>query len=197
MGNEKEPIIHPYYAALYLLISGLAMAFLALTAAYLYNRVQEGLEAIDVPILFYINTIFLLLSSHFMIKARRAYDLDDISGLRNALVTTLFLSAVFFVLQVWAWEGMLSGGLILQGEQTTSYLFLIPMLHLLHVVGGLPFLVVLLIRIIQKSGNPTALMIFFSDSSQKRYISLLATYWHFVDLLWIYLVVFFSINALI
>jgi cytochrome c oxidase subunit 3 len=70
------------------------------------------------------------------------------------------------------------------GNPSESFLFVIAGLHLAHLLGGIIALLIVFFRAFRtrvKLYNATGLEI-------------VATYWHFVDVLWIYLFVFFLVN---
>ena len=66
-----------------------------------------------------------------------------------------------------------------------------------HVLGGLPFLVQFYLAARKRMIDPVTVLIYFSDPQKQLRLKLLTRYWHFLDGLWIYLVLFFLINALI
>lgn len=173
------------------------MLFLALSGAYIYNRFHFSTDGVQVPILFYFNTLLILGSSFYLNKARRAFDDDNVDQYRKSLVGALVTSLLFLIFQLIAWQLMFNTGLNFGGSQAVSYLFLIPMLHFIHLLGGLPFLVQLLLVARKRLSDPTSALVFFSDPSRRRRLKVVTTYWHFVDLLWIYLVLFFTISSFV
>jgi cytochrome c oxidase subunit 3 len=69
--------------------------------------------------------------------------------------------------------------------------------HLAHVVAGLPVLIRFYVIAKKRMIDPVTVLVYFSDPEKRLKLRLLTVYWHFLDVLWIYLVVFFGINALI
>lgn len=197
MDNRQEPLIHPSTILITLLIAGLSMLFVALSGAYVYNRLDNAVPPVTVPWMFYFNTLFLLGSSLTLLRAKKAYNNDEIEDYKRYLSYTLALSMLFLLSQMIAWYLMNENGMAIDGAQNVSYLYLIPMIHFLHLVGGIPFLIYLLVSARKRLRQPESALVFFSDPARKRRLFVISTYWHFVDILWVYLIVFFTVNAFI
>lgn len=194
---EKNYLIHPQYIILTLVLLGVTALFLGFSGSYLYNRIQQGVEPVTIPSLFFYNSILLLLSSFTMWKAKSAYLEDHTANFRRYLIVTLILTFTFLVAQYFAWKQMLDNNLDLAYSTMASYLYLISGLHFAHVIAGIPFLIYFIIEAYRKMKSPITVLLYFSDPGKKRNLTLLNIYWHFLDGLWIYLVVFFLINYLI
>ena len=194
---ERNYLIHPYYIQLGLLLAGVSALFLGFSLSYIYHRVQNGLNPIMMPPLFYINTIILLTSSYTMILAKRYYQNDDTSSYRLALIATLILTLVFLVSQVFAWQQLIQQNVLVNHSTLASYLYLISGVHFAHVIIGIPFLIHFIYIAYTKMVSPVSVLIYFSDKSKERSLNLLNIYWHFLDILWIYLVLFFLVNYFI
>ena len=194
---ERNYLIHPYYIQLGLLLAGVSALFLGFSLSYLYNRVQGNLTPIAMPVLFYINTIILMSSSYTMILAKRYYKNDDTSSYRLALIATLILTIIFLISQVFAWNQLISENVLVNHSTLASYLYLISGVHFAHVIIGIPFLVHFIYIAYTKMVTPVSVLLYFSDKSKERSLRLLNIYWHFLDILWIYLVLFFLVNYFI
>ena len=77
----------------------------------------------------------------------------------------------------------------------SSYLYLISGLHFAHLVAGLPFLLLFYYVAKKRMKEPVSVLVYFSDPEKKLKLNLLTKYWHFLDALWIYLILFFFINS--
>jgi len=196
MNNERNFLIHPNYIAMFLLLAGITALFLGFSGAYLYSRIQSGLPPIELPPIFYWNTLFLIGSSFSLIKARNFYKADNTEGYKKALVITLFLTIAFLFAQIYAWMQLQSEEIFINHSNMASYLYIISILHFVHVVAGIPFLIWFLVVAYKKMKTPVSVLIYFSDLAKKRKLNLLNWYWHFLDILWIYLVIFFLVNSL-
>jgi cytochrome c oxidase subunit III len=194
---EKDYVVHPQYIIMTLVLFGVTALFLGFSGAYLYNRVQQGVQPVHLPWLFYYNTLLLLGSSYTLWQAKKAYKQDQTELYRRYLIITLVLTIIFLAAQIFAWMQLLSDDISLAHSTMASYLYLISGLHFAHVIAGIPFLIYFIIEAYKKMKSPVTVLIYFADKSKKRMLDLLNIYWHFLDGLWIYLVLFFLINYLI
>ena len=197
MDNQKDYLIHPQFIVLYLLLASLSFLFLGFSMAYLYNRVQNGLPPIELPSLFYFNTLILIASTYLLKLTKKAYLDDDTESYQKLLWGIFSLTLLFLVLQVCAWLQLQNNNVSLTGSNMGTYLYVVSGLHFAHVVGGLPFLVYFIHIAYKRMKEPVSVLIYFSDPDKKRGLDLLTIYWRFFDYLWIYLVLFFLINFLI
>lgn len=193
--DEYENLnFHPYNILVILLILGISTLFLALTVAFLYTRIQAGMPPIRLPNIFIFNTLILLGSSIALHYARKYYLRDDTGNYQRMLLITLLLTLVFLGLQILGWKDLIQKNLFLDKDNSSAYLYLISGLHFAHVFAGLPFLVSFIRTAHVRMKEPVSVLVYFSDPSKKLKLRLLTLYWHFLDGLWIYLVLFFTLN---
>jgi cytochrome c oxidase subunit III len=193
---ERNYLIHPSFIALTLLLAGVTALFLSFCGSYIYHRVQMGLKPVNVPILFYVNTIFLMASSYTLILAKKAYKADDTQKYKQYLGFTLGLTVLFMIAQYFAWVEMFNNNIAINHSTLASYLYMISAVHFAHVGLGIPFLAYFLWIAHTKMKEPISVLLYFSDKQKERRLRLLNVYWHFLDVLWIFLVLFFVINLL-
>jgi cytochrome c oxidase subunit III len=193
----SQMMFHPHNVLLILLLIGISAMFLSLTLAFIYTRIQSGIPAIKLPVLFFFNTLILLCSSGTMVWANRAYKADETANYQKALKATLALSFFFLIMQFVAWYQLLSSGVAINSGNSASYLYLISILHFAHVIAGLPFLGIFLYNARRHMKEPVSVLVYFSDPERRLKLRLLNIYWHFLDALWIYLMLFFLINYFI
>ncbi len=197
VAQDDNFLFHPGNVMLSLLLFGLSALFLALTIAYVYTRITMHVPPVRLPFLFLFNTLILLGSSYTMILAKRCYLGDDTEGYQQNLRYTIGLSLLFMVMQGIAWAWLFRNNIALSTSTTTAYLYLISFVHLAHVFGGLPFLVLFYRTAKKRMVDPVTVLVYFSDPEKRLKLRLLTVYWHFLDGLWIYLVLFFGLNYLI
>jgi cytochrome c oxidase subunit 3 len=197
MTTGRKYIVHPSYIVLALILFGVTSLFLGLSGSYIYNRVQTGAPPIKLPWLFYLNTLFLLGSSYTLIITKRKYLNDETEKYKLFIGITLVLTLLFMLLQIMAWFQLQNQDIFINYSNMASYIYLISGVHFLHVVAGIPFLMVFIYKAIKHMKSPVSVLIYFSDPDRKRGLNLLMWYWHFLDGLWIYLVIFFLINYFI
>lgn len=188
---------HPYNVLLTLVLFGITVLFLSFSAAFIYSRVQSELPPIKLPLIFILNTLILLGSSATMIWAKRSYLADRTRNYQRALLATILLSLVFLALQFLGWRDLFQQEIFLSSNNSASYLYVISGLHFAHVIGGLPFLSLFLFKAYKQMKEPVSVLVYFSDPEKRLKLRLLTLYWHFIDGLWIYLVLFFWINYFI
>jgi cytochrome c oxidase subunit 3 len=188
---------HPRNVVLTLVLFSLTMLFLALSAAFVYTRIQSNLPPIKLPILFVVNTVILIVGSYTMILAKRAYLADDTQGYIKMLWYTLGLSLFFLGMQFIAWSQLFNQQIYITSDNSAGYLYVISGLHFAHVIGGIPFLGYFLYQARKYMKEPVSVLVYFSDPFKRLNLRLLTMYWHFLDALWIYLVLFFFVNQLV
>ena len=160
---EKSMVLHPYNIFLTLILASITVLFLAFSAAYVYSRVEEDMPAIDLPIIFYFNTLILLGSSFTMKWAKKCYLKDNTEHYQLALLSTIILTIIFMICQYVGWTELIDRKLFMGTENSSSYLYLISGLHFAHVLTGLPFLVIFLNTARVKMKEPVSVLVYFSD----------------------------------
>ncbi|MBU6168622.1 MAG: cytochrome c oxidase subunit 3 [Bacteroidetes bacterium] len=195
--QEDTFVFHPKNILLFLTLAGLTMLFLSLSFAYVYTRSLSKLPPLQLPWLFYVNTLVLLGSSYTLWQSKKAYLEDRTDKYQLTLYVTIILSIIFLILQVIAWYSLFSRQITIQSDNAAGYLYVISGLHFLHVVAGLPFLIYFSIQAKKYMIEPVSVLVYFSDPHKRLNLRLISIYWHFLDILWIYLMVFFVLNKMI
>lgn len=179
--NEQRKKIHPHKFTLWVALGSIVMMFAGLTSAYVVKRDQASWTTFSIPRAFWYSTAVILVSSLTVQMALRAFKEREMLRYRNFLTATMILGILFVTLQYIGFRTLWQTGITLKGSGGGQFLYIIAGLHVLHVLAGI-----------------IALLVMFGKafgSKIRRYnsvpIELMSTYWHFVDLLWIYLFVFF------
>lgn len=195
--DEYENLsFHPYNILLFLLLFGVTVLFLSLSASFIYTRIQADLPPVKLPWIFILNTLVLIGSSWTLIQAKKAYKDDETDDYKNNILYTVILSFIFLGLQIIGWYQLLASDYFLGKDNSTSYLYVISAVHFAHVIFGLPFLLKFLHTARKKMIEPVSVLVYFSDPAKRLELRLLTIYWHFLDFLWVYLVLFFWANWL-
>lgn len=197
MATERDFLIHPLYIKITLVLASITALFLGFSFAYIYSRIQNGESPVEIPILFYVNTILLLGSSYALVETKRAYENDQTGRYKSLLWATMVLSILFLFGQIFAWNQMIEMNVGLTSSNLASYLYVISAIHLAHVIGGLPFLGFFIRDAKKRLVEPASVLLYLSDPDKKRRLMALSIYWHFIDALWIYLIIFFLVNRMI
>lgn len=183
-GAERKKIERAKKMMLWFGIVGMVMTFAGLTSAYVVSKTRpDWLSEFELPTAFYWSTIVIILSSLTIMAAKKSI----ISGnRRNAsafLVGTLVLAILFVVFQFNAFSEIISRGYYFTGSEsniTTSFIYIIILVHLAHLFAGIITLLVVIYNHFKQRYK----------KGQMLGIELGATFWHFVDIMWIYLFVF-------
>lgn len=177
--------IHPHKFTLWVAMGSIVMMFAALTSAYIVKKNQSSWLEFDLPRLFWYSTFTILLSSVTIHLAVKAFKAREMSRYRTLITVTAVLGVLFIALQWLGFSDLESRSIALVGAKSNSaasFLFVITGLHMVHVLGGVIALLVIFIRAYAvKVKNYSSLP-----------IELVGTYWHFVDILWIYLFLFYN-----
>lgn len=181
VAEAQRKKIHPHKFTLWVAIGSIIMMFAGLTSAYIVKREQPNWISIPMPQLFWYSTVVMLLSSLTIQWSLKSFKDREMARYRGLVVVTLLLGCVFVVMQWIGFNQIWDSGITLKGAGAPQFLYIIFGLHALHVLGGIVVLAFMFFRAFNRkyrSYNPVP-------------VEIAATYWHFVDLLWIYLFVFF------
>ncbi len=181
---EGEKIIRAKKMMLWFGIVGLSMMFAGLTSAYIVSKERKDwLTDFQLPPAFYISTAVIILSSLTMILTKRAIKNNATGQAKLFLGATLLLGIGFVYLQFVGFDEIIANGYFFTGSEsnvTTSFIYAFVITHIAHVVVGLIVLVVMFVNNLRGKYSVDNML----------GISLGATFWHFVDVLWVYLFLF-------
>lgn len=177
---EETLSMNPRKFTLWLFIVSIIMIFAAMTSAYLVRRAEGNWLNYTIPSVFTYSTVVLVISSLTMHWAYVAAKKDNFQQLKIAITLTFALGLVFLYMQFQGWVALVEEKVFFVGNPAGSFMYVFTGLHAFHLISGLVVLVFALIaayrlRIHAKSLNQ---------------IEIAATYWHFLDILWIYLFLF-------
>lgn len=165
-------------------IISMAMMFAGLTSAYVVSKNRpDWISDLQLPGSFYWSTIAIVLSSITIFLAEKAVKKNKRSAATGFLWTTLGLAAVFIFFQFQSFSALIAEGYYFTGSEstvTTSFIYVVVLAHLAHLAGGIVVLLVLIYNHFKQKYH----------AGQTLGLELGATYWHFVDALWIYLFFF-------
>lgn len=175
-----------YRIGIWVALASIVMMFTALSSAYI---VRAGLPAsIDwrltkLPSLVWLSTAIIVASSFVVQAARRRLHHDDAQASRRLLFATLLLGLGFLASQLGAWSQLAGQGVYLASNPHSSFFYVLTALHGLHVTGGIVGLCYLLFRVWWRKGDEWK-----AATRRRRVADAVTIYWHFMDGLWIYLV---------
>jgi cytochrome c oxidase subunit 3 len=162
----------------------MTMMFAGLTSAFVVSKSRvDWLKDFELPTAFYYSTIVIIACSVTFHLAKKSIQKDNKSATTTFLFATLALGILFVILQFMGFDQIVQQGYYFTGSEssiTTTFLYVVTVVHLIHLAGGLISLLIIIYNHFKQKYN----------SSQTLGIELGAMYWHFLDFLWIYLFVF-------
>ncbi|OWP65124.1 cytochrome c oxidase subunit III [Hymenobacter amundsenii] len=184
---QRMERVPPMLMLLYVGLVGTTVLFAVLVGAYVFTRLRSGLpgNVYPLPRFFSLSTIVLLISSYVISQARRLYDQDDLATLRRCLGATLLLSSIFAGLQVLGWRELMAQGVFFDGMASGTFVYLISALHVAHLLGGMLFLLTLLLRTHYAERDAVRSLVFIRNPYRRLQLRIITIYWHFIDGLWI------------
>lgn len=178
--SDQRKRIHPHKFTLWIGIASIVMMFAGLTSAYIVKRNLANWISFDVPLIFWYSTVIIILSSLSVMAGRNSFKQGEMAKYRRWLSITTGLGILFVAMQTIGFVNLWDNGITLTRNVSFSFLYIIVGLHALHVVAGVIALLVILFKAF--------------SARRKSYstipIDMMSTYWHFVDFLWIYLLIF-------
>lgn len=182
--DYKSRTARSYKLILLFAMVSMTMMFAGLTSAYVVSQSRaDWLKDFQLPSAFYFSTIAILGCSITFHMAKKAIQKDDQSKTSLLLLTTLVLGISFIVLQFVGFGQIVENGYYFTGSAssiTTTFLYIVVIMHLLHLAGGMISLLIIIYNHFKQKYN----------STQTLGIELGAMYWHFLDFLWVYLFLF-------
>ena len=161
-------------------IVSILMLFAGLTSAYIVSKADGGWLQFELPKMFYLSTVIIIISSISMNYALISAKRNNINNIKIALAFTLILGLGFVFSQFMAWKTLVGQEVFLVGNVSGSFLYVISGMHLAHLAGGIISLSVVLSEALKEQYN----------SQNKLGLELCSIYWHFLDVLWVYLFLF-------
>ncbi|MDG2350341.1 MAG: cytochrome c oxidase subunit 3 [Flavobacteriaceae bacterium] len=183
-GSEKEKQARAKKMMLWFGIVSLIMSFAGWTSAFVVSSAREDwLTGFVLPNAFSVSVALIILSSLTLLLAKKHLKLNMASKASFYLVATIILGIGFIVSQLIGFQQIIDLGFNFTGPTsniTMSYIYIIAAVHILHVIVGLICLMVVIYNHFKQKYNTENLLGF----------ELAANFWHFVDILWLYLFLF-------
>ena len=181
--SVADPQGEPVRTGVWVGLATVAMMFAAFTSAIVVRKgAADDWQHIVLPSILYFNTVILVVSSFTFEIARRKV-LTYARGINPSQLVplawlggTLALGLIFVVGQFVAWSQLKAQGVYLKSSPTSSFFYVLTVIHAIHVIGGLGGLTRVILKV---SGHVFTLRRGTLDGT--------AYYWHFMGALWIYL----------
>ena len=183
--NVNRNKIHPHKFALWIGCSTMLMMFAALSSAYIVRQAGGNWLEFQLPQVFINSTATILASSITLHASYIFFKRGKEQLYKGLLVVTFLLAMLFFAFQYQGWQQMTEMGVPFNLHPAGDFVYVISWLHAAHVIGGVAILAVAMIHAFALTYKVTG--------KRKLRFELSLTYWHFVDLLWVYLFVFLTL----
>jgi|TARA_B110000967_G_scaffold62000_1_gene63682 cytochrome c oxidase subunit 3 len=165
-------------------IISLVMSFAGLTSAFIVSSSREDwLANFTLPSAFTYSTLIIVLSSLLLFLAKQAFKKNQSAITTSLLIGAFVLGIAFIYSQIQGFNQIIASGYNFTGPTsniTMSYIYVIAVVHILHVLAGITCLFVVIINQLNKK---------YSNENRLGF-DLASNFWHFVDILWVYLFFF-------
>lgn len=182
--EQKSRTDRSYKLILLFAMVSMTMMFAGLTSAFVVSKSRaDWLKDFQLPPAFYYSTVAIIACSVTFHLAKKAIKKNDQSKTTIFLLITLVLGILFVILQFVGFGQIVENGYYFTGSGssiTTTFLYVVTVVHMIHLAGGVISLLIIIYNHFKQKYN----------SSQTLGIELGAMYWHFLDLLWVYLFLF-------
>ncbi len=184
--QEEKLNLNAKKFAMWIFIFTSFMLFAALTSGFIVYSGGRGRGIhIILPHAFIYSTTCILISSITLFIATRATKALQFAKQRLYLWLTIGLGLLFLAIQLYAWEQLINMGVyFVNNNASQSFIYVFTGIHLVHIIAGI--LVV-----------ANALAGSYSNIPQVRNtfkMEMASIFWHFLDIVWIYLYVFLLLN---
>jgi cytochrome c oxidase subunit III len=178
-------------------VSAISMSFAAFTSAMIVRQdASSDWLHFQLPRILYFNTLILLASS-VTLELTRQRIAGIAEAVRSATVSakgllasgtywlyvTAALGLTFVLGQLLAWRNLAAQGLFLATNPSSSFFYVFTALHAVHLLGGIGGLIYVLRKLLRTNG-----------SAETSGLGAFSIYWHFMDILWVYLLLLLAIR---
>jgi cytochrome c oxidase subunit 3 len=185
-GFTRDDAIEPskFRIGMWVAMASIVMLFVSLTSAYVLRQSRGLSEAHDwfplhMPRVLWLTTALLLASSVTIEMARRALRRSQYGWFRSLISLTALLGLGFLVGQLRAWLVLVGQGVYVYSHPHSSFFYILTSLHAIHLIGGLIALLIVTVSALRLR----------ITRSKRNAVDVTVLYWHFMDVLWIYLFV--------
>ncbi|MFT6881350.1 MAG: cytochrome c oxidase subunit 3 [Marinoscillum sp.] len=184
IGNVSVRSMNPKKFAMWLFLISVTMIFISLSSAYIVKRAEGDWLIVDFPTMFNWTSAIIVLSSVTMQIAYYSSLKNKIGAVKISLAATFVLAIAFVIGQYLSWGELIAQDVFFVGNVAGSFIYIFTGLHVLHLAGGIIFLLVVLVNSFKYKVH----------SKSMNQISMCTTYWHFLGGLWLYLYLFLILN---
>ncbi|UKJ07403.1 cytochrome c oxidase subunit 3 [Solitalea lacus] len=185
MNTEETKLnVRPIKFVLWLIIVASIMLFAAFTSGFIVRKAEGNWTEYNLPSLFILSTVIIVASSGTMQWAYLSGKKLNFEKQKLALWLTIALGVAFLVCQWLSWQQMIANKVYFVGNPSGSFLYVISGMHGAHILVGIAVLAAPLIGVYRN----------IAQVKNMLRLELASIFWHFLDILWIYLYVFLLLN---
>ena len=172
------------FTGLYVLLAASTMVFAALTSAFVVRRgLSDDWASMHKPAILWVNTAILLASSFLLDLSRRALKAGNRSRFNLWWSAATVLGILFLAGQAYAWYQLKQAGIFISSNPASSFFYVFTAAHAAHILGGVSALVYVDVQALRLRLGP----------AKRTAIDITAVFWHFLDGLWLYLMLLFYV----
>ncbi len=172
------------FTGLFVLLAASAMVFAALTSAFVVRRgLSDDWTSMPKPHILWVNTAVLLASSVVLDLSRRALKAGNRSRFNLWWTSGTVLGVLFLVGQALAWNQLKNHGVYIASNPSSSFFYVLTASHAFHLLGGVLALIYVDVQALRLRLGP----------AKRTAIDVTAIFWHFLDGVWLYLMVLFYV----
>lgn len=187
--------VHPKKFILWLGMASMTMFFAALTSSVIIKKGDfKAWENFKLPSVFIYSTIAILFVSVFMHLSLTFYRKAKFSNFRTFLTLGFFAALLFLFLQYQGWIALTNMGMPLTGNISGQFIYLLSSMHGLHIAVGLFVSLIFLFFAFRSRKDPIYELRNIANPERLLHMELLVQFWHYIDIVWIYLYFFLYYN---
>ena len=175
--------IHPKMFSLLVACVSIFMMFAAFTSAYVVRQAAGNWLEFAMPKMFFYSAGVMILSSVLLHASYIFFKKGNAVLYRGLMAVAFVLGILFVYCQYQGWMQMLDMGIELTGNPSGSFVYVLSWVHAAHVIGGIGMLIVAMVHAFSLK--------YYVTPIRKMRFEMTLLYWHFVDFLWIYLLILF------
>jgi cytochrome c oxidase subunit III len=181
--ENRRNKIHPLKLALWVGCSSITMMFIGWTSAYIVRKAAGNWLEFSLPTIFYYSTVVLFVSSITLHLSYINFKKSNEGLYKGLLIFTFILALVFVFMQYEGWVQLKNSGVPFTLNPSGDFIYVLSGMHVAHVLGGVVVLTVAMLHAFYLKFKPT--------ENRINRLELTLNYWHFVDFLWIWLIIIF------
>lgn len=184
----------PFTYMLYLAIFGSIILFVAIFTIFLKKEIVNQDIPLVIPKVFWASSAVISISSLTIALAKQSLQNQIFNRFKLYLAITYFLGLLFLVLQISGWVELANKGFTIANHTGVSFLYILSGLHILHTFGGLVGLSITVAKVFRNKSYVDSFVYSVNPPNQLNF-KLIYTYWHFLDILWIFIFLFLLYHA--